>query len=300
MDSAKVVQYTKDQRLILDYVLLSAVAVFVYDYYLTLHLEIKLIWSSRWTCTKVLFFLVRYTAFVMAFLMVYGELFPNVSLEACKVINPMIGWLEMSLICFADAILFLRTWAVWHRNKAVGVGVGILFVADVAVASFLVYKNVNLMQHGPPPYHGFRGCFLISASPRYLTGYAAMSIFLQLLILVLMAISAFQSYRQLGIDSNGLIHIIYRDGMMFYVYILFLTVLNLVFSISMPVALKMMLIPMEVFLYSVLTARIIFTIRDVGTRQTLPMDSQSFRLEALVFASTNEMPPDNQHSKDSN
>jgi Family of unknown function (DUF6533) len=37
-----------------------------------LHLEVKLIWFSRWTYTKVLFLLVRYMAVITSALTIYG------------------------------------------------------------------------------------------------------------------------------------------------------------------------------------------------------------------------------------
>ena len=46
----------------------------IYDYFLTLHLEIKFVWLSQWTYTKVLFLLIRYMAFTGAFLFMISEL----------------------------------------------------------------------------------------------------------------------------------------------------------------------------------------------------------------------------------
>jgi hypothetical protein len=46
-----------------------------YDYILTLHLEIKYIWLSPWTYTKVLFLLIRYMACATAVLLVMGDFY---------------------------------------------------------------------------------------------------------------------------------------------------------------------------------------------------------------------------------
>ena len=44
-----------------------------YDLILTLHLEISLVWFSRWNYTKILYLLVRYTPFVATAMALYGK-----------------------------------------------------------------------------------------------------------------------------------------------------------------------------------------------------------------------------------
>jgi len=46
------VSYLEQQRLVMAYMAVSAVAIFYYNYLLTLRLEIKLIWFSPWSYTK--------------------------------------------------------------------------------------------------------------------------------------------------------------------------------------------------------------------------------------------------------
>jgi len=85
---AELVVYVTQQRLVVDPIFMSAVALFIYDYLLTLDREINLIWFSPWTYTKVLFLLVRYLTFVDTFLLLHFQLFPNVSAHNCRMSYP--------------------------------------------------------------------------------------------------------------------------------------------------------------------------------------------------------------------
>lgn len=52
----------------------AAVAMFVYDYLLTLEMEIELVWRSKWNWIKYLYLFQRYLPFVdTVFLSVFSE-----------------------------------------------------------------------------------------------------------------------------------------------------------------------------------------------------------------------------------
>ena len=51
----------------------SAFAVFYYDFLITFHLEIQLVWRSAWSYTKILFLLSRYIVFVVGYFVLHGE-----------------------------------------------------------------------------------------------------------------------------------------------------------------------------------------------------------------------------------
>jgi len=80
--------YLKQQRLVVDPLVMSAVALFIYDYLLTLDREINLIWFSPWTYTKVLFLLVKYLTFADTFLLLYNQIILNVSADTCRLTYP--------------------------------------------------------------------------------------------------------------------------------------------------------------------------------------------------------------------
>lgn len=158
------ISYLNNQRLITDFAFVSAATVVIYDCLLTLHLEIRLIWLSKWTYTKVLFLLIRYTVFGSMVLILHDQTFPNVSYSRCRVTFPVSVWLLASQICLAEAILAIRTWAIWRRNKVIGIGLGFLTAANIVTQCVMLNKFVKSMKYAPSPYTGFRGCLITDAS----------------------------------------------------------------------------------------------------------------------------------------
>lgn len=259
MDSTTMlIKSLHDQRLLLDYFYVTAAAVVIYDYLLTLHLEIKYIWSSRWSYTKVLFLLNRYVAFVSTSVILYDQVFLDVSAEVCKTTWPLSVWLMVFRTVVATTILCVRTWAIWGKDRRVGIGLVAIMLAYVALQCVVVTRFLRSFQFSPPPYWGFRGCLFISASRQVWAQYA--SIFgVDALVLTLMIISAFRFYRE-G-SKTELSFIIHRDGIQFYVYLLCLSGANSIMALAAPITLIALLVPLENAMHSVFTARIILNIR---------------------------------------
>ena len=83
-----------------------------------------------------------------------------------------------------EVILGIRTWAVWNRNKLIGVGLAILIIAVFVLQCIYINQFVHSMECKRPdgcirydylilvhaalidassPYPGFRGCFITNA-----------------------------------------------------------------------------------------------------------------------------------------
>jgi len=100
-------------------------------------------------------------------------------------------------------------------------------------------------------------------------------------VLMLMSISAVRIYRQ-G-TAGELAHVIHRDGILFYIYLLVVDVTNLAFTVAMPLEWVTTLTGLEIVLYSVLTCRIILNIRGVAHHSIYPeLHTSFFKPESTV------------------
>jgi len=81
------------------------------------------------------------------------------------------------------------------------------------------YKPLRLQvhEHAPSPYPGFRGCLIIN-SDRILWGIHASIMVVDAVAFAFMAISAHQAYRPGNICKFSFI--VYRDGILFYIFLL--------------------------------------------------------------------------------
>jgi len=277
-DIAALVAILRHQILLTPYPLVSATALFIYDYVLTLHLEIKYIWRSPWTYTKVLFLLIRYLAFMAVVLNFSDSMFQELSVETCKIMYILVAWFMVIQIALSEVVLCVRTWAVWNRNKAVGIGL-VVVILGLLVFECIALKTPYHVVKYPSSLSRLSGC-----SPSYFESlwpnYAALVIG-QSIVFVPMVISAYRTWRT-GY-SGELSHVIHRDGIIFYFYLLCFTVITLVISIVVPIDMANLLHPLQSLLYAVLTTRLVFRIREVGNRG-LETELHTRNDETLVFA----------------
>jgi len=169
----------------------------------------------------------------------------------------------------SEVVMCIRTWALWRRNFRIGVSLAIMMTAALIVECIVSVKFVNSLIIQPPPFPGFRGCFLTDTSSVLEYAYVTWLV-IDAVVLALIAASALKAY-QLG-DTSRLINVIHRDALMFYVYLLILSIANVIIINVIPAELRAVLAPMEAVCYSVFTSRIILNIRE--TARSSPNDTE--------------------------
>ena len=99
----------------------------------------------------------------------------------------------------SEVVVGIRTWAVWNRRRIIGIIIVVLFIVNVVwscIRSHAFYRSVqcafidlnvitlidcfNRLRcvDGPPPYPGFRGCFITQVNAESLWSvYVVMTVF---------------------------------------------------------------------------------------------------------------------------
>jgi len=264
MDSAafeKLVSYIYHQRHYVDYGFIAAFTIAIYDYFLTLYSEVTLIWRAPISYTSALYFIVRYLPILSLCLDIPNRLLLGITPERCNWSFPLAIWLLSIGVLLAEVVLLIRTWAVWRQNRWLGIILAIFFLGFIAGVSVTSTKYSHSLKFATPPYKGFRGCFAVAAS-NVLEVDFLMLIGMDFVLLSLMAISAFKTYRQ-G-SRNEFMTAIHRDGILFYICLLTAAVVNVVIMGTLPTDLEQLVTPVCCALYSVLTCRIVLNIRRVA------------------------------------
>ncbi|KAF8997479.1 hypothetical protein BDQ17DRAFT_1363194 [Cyathus striatus] len=196
----------------------------VFDYFLTLEMEISYIWKWRLGLLDVLYLITRYLPIANIVLMYkYDEVItsvpfsPTADSPSCPVIFATNGWLCLIGIALAEIVLALRTWALWGKHKHLTYFLPAIFVI-CWVISFVIL-----------------GRYLVTL-PRYPTcGQIAgdTSSFIVALILILVFEAAILGLTILHAKYNSKLHwspiqkVIYRDGMMYYIFLLGISIVNI-------------------------------------------------------------------------
>ncbi|SJL06696.1 uncharacterized protein ARMOST_10038 [Armillaria ostoyae] len=241
--------------------LVASCMLLVYDWACTLDQEADYVWSHPLSFRAMLFFMNRYMPFVDAFISM-SLAFTQNSPEKCVKHFKVVTWFTVAGILLCEVILMLRTWAIWERKRSVMIGF-IILILVAAVPSFvftdlelnsLVYRKVNT------------GCSRIHASPIIIGAYLLL-LFCETVIAVLMVIKAIQHLRP---PYSPWVAKLYRDGLLFYLYLLILSLANVLVPICVPALSNWLATPQRVF-HSIFCTRILLLIMKQGGPPSSPI-----------------------------
>ncbi|EDQ98732.1 uncharacterized protein LACBIDRAFT_296795 [Laccaria bicolor S238N-H82] len=252
----------------------------VYDCSLTLGMEIEFVWSSPWGFVNMLYIVQRYLPFCDAiFLCLTHQLAVNIDPDSCRIVEMIRGWLMIFGFILSEVILTLRVWAVWKRDRHMGVFLISLITLTTVAEIYVMRIFLRDLQFSTKPYPKFVGCFLTSANHILYLDWVVFMIY-DAIILVLMIIPGMASYRRGG--SVDLHHVIYRDGIIMYIYLFALSIVNVVvvralyteyfavissYVYVLPLRAKCLIkSSVERVLHSLLTSRVVLHIREYAKR----------------------------------
>ncbi|KAJ6602653.1 hypothetical protein DFH09DRAFT_1125288, partial [Mycena vulgaris] len=206
----------------------AVLAMLVYDYFLTLPLEIDQVWKRHaWSLPKILFILFRYLTPIFQLGSIMADQLTTWTSASCE---QWIWWriiVDESLAVATSLVLILRVYALFNRAKwALGLMLSAL-VANIIVAFWSF--PASTMAPLPP---GVSGCFIGPKSPNDITSGKIASLFISLLMLdtlifILTALRVYQSKRSAGM-STPLAEIIIRDGFLYFSVIFIVNLGNVV------------------------------------------------------------------------
>jgi len=236
-----------------------------YDYILTLDREINLVWFAPMSYTGVLYFLVKYLPIIPLSLEISIRFVIGTPTKRCAWQIPMATWMFTIGVLLAEFVLTIRTWAVWHRNKKIGIGLGILVIGMICAGAIIEAKYQGSLVILPSPYPEFQGCNNPGNSKVLKIDFIILAC-ADSVVCFLMALSAFKTYRT-G-SSSELSAVVHRDGILFYIYLLGFTVMNIMMMSFLPFNMRDIMTPVCCSMYSVLTSRIVLNIRGAARRDS--------------------------------
>ncbi|KAJ6505773.1 hypothetical protein C8R47DRAFT_1315954 [Mycena vitilis] len=201
-----------------------------FDYFLTFNLEVALVWPSRWSISKALFFLSRYLPFFevpFSFYYVFAE---HPSLTHCRIVNSTIIVARLVGIALAELILVVRTYALSGRERRIMVVFGTLFAIGVSISIITLSIFVHKSTYDAPPLN-LPGCHL-AGGPFILVG-------IPFIIIVLNEIALMSYTMWIGVKAyrhshNTLVITLYRDGIMYFAFLSTGSLINLVILVAGP------------------------------------------------------------------
>ncbi|KAH7924961.1 hypothetical protein BV22DRAFT_470471 [Leucogyrophana mollusca] len=266
------------QRLqIVMYCRLAPVALWVFEYFLTLDDEIRFMWSKRhWNQVHVLFVITRYLPIMAMVCLIYETLPSYLAMETCWQMYQIGGWTSVLIMVATEALLLLRTLALWHENRTLKAALitsyAIAFIVIISCFAVNYSSGVgSICTFRSTEYHTEDEYQLVTGP------YWGVASF-ELAVICLTIYHGYQSRICLGEYSGGRVMNALRQGNLIYACCLFaMSIGNIVLYFHLPSdGWSGLLFVFQCVLHGAMGSRITFELRrrDAGGDETT--DSISF------------------------
>ncbi|KAL5485952.1 hypothetical protein ACEPAI_6996 [Sanghuangporus weigelae] len=200
----------------------ATLTVFIYDYLCTLEDERRLVWPSRWSLIKVVYFLNRAIAFTSSFLLV-DLLLIITDGESCKRhLYPTVIMAQMTFV-IGEVVLFMRVYAIWFCDRRMLALLLAVYVPGVVGATYAtIHATTSAIATSLPELFG-SGCVVVYQSTDFWICYLVL-LFHETFMLVLILTRAFLSH---GYSLSRILRMVVKDGILYYLCVLVTSLANL-------------------------------------------------------------------------
>ncbi|KAF8587143.1 hypothetical protein K439DRAFT_860960 [Ramaria rubella] len=243
-----------------------------YDYFLTLGLEVRFVWSSKWSLAKALYFATTYFNFINLAVSVPGFL------TSCTRVPWSLTAIEICFsaitVCAAESVLSFRTWILWERNKNIAIGLLGLFTflvtpSTIFVVFWIVKQDVVGLQ---PLLYSFLYFVPLAFYESVMLG---LTVYKAKQLCGLINPVHYHAYRSppspVATAPNRcfpLTTVLFRDGILYYIFLLgfTLTIIGFLVTANLPIVINFSLL--HVTLHSVLTKRMFLNVRSAASENS--------------------------------
>ncbi|KAG2358415.1 hypothetical protein BDR07DRAFT_1611950 [Suillus spraguei] len=229
----------------------AALAILVYDYFITLNSEVQWIWGRKWGIIRIAFTISRYAPIAGALMTSYSA-FKTWGMQDCTAFNDATNGMHFLGFIASEGLLICRVYAFSGKQKACLISLlsfgSVILVASVILSAAPIHLNIS----GPvPPPCMFEG------SRRSALPYALLTFF----EIVLMSVTVFLRYRHYLGSHTALVEIIYRDGLLYIFCIMMMSTGNVIVTAVLPLSYHELLNIPQMVTHSVLASRILFNLQ---------------------------------------
>ncbi|TDL23408.1 hypothetical protein BD410DRAFT_159532 [Rickenella mellea] len=235
-------------------------ALLVYDYLFTFEREVVHVWTQKWTWGKILFILNRYLPFCDTFLAVH-LLTMESSSKACLNGYKAYTWLVVFGIMTAEFILMMRTCALWSFNRSVMFGLAVMALVLYTPAVVIIQIEIRSFEYFGSPTGCVRGK---TQSPIIFLAFVLLVIS-ETVLVIMTVLRVWKLIKEVRRGRSRLLITMYHDGLIYYLYLFGMSLLNLIIPLAAPPDFSHLLVTPQRVLHSILCTRVLLHIRQGGT-----------------------------------
>jgi len=213
----------------LSYFQMANVIVLLYDLLLISTREVDLFRRRRWSLVSILHFIVRISSFLDNGLTIAIVFSSSPSNNECESWHSIQTWIFLSEYFAVECIFIIRTYAVWDNSKRIGIFLFTLLVILAACSAVLLnffYRGSYTFVNNTGLFNGIYGCYGSNIS------HLIWMVYLVLLVheSAILFLTIFKTYRYRKSTSTSLYRTLFIDGILFYICIVFISILNIVIA----------------------------------------------------------------------
>ncbi|KAF9493126.1 hypothetical protein BDN71DRAFT_1147873 [Pleurotus eryngii] len=231
----------------------------VYDYVLTLNLEIEYTWGRTLSLLDCLFFFTRYAPFVDVGISLYSQLFPGLGTSTCERVYRFSAWSFTIGIAMGEIILTIRTWSLYDRSRVLGMLLAAFFLIcwTVIFTSMGLFLESTHAMRFPVPEKA--ACFADVGNVLLYVCWCVLLVYDAgiMILMVVQAISVYSAKR-----SSPLLDALYIDGVAYYVFLFFFSLANVVTILTLSTDFVNLFSSFTRVLHSILTCRVVLHVRE--------------------------------------
>jgi len=214
------------------YVNAATFVILLYDHLLSLGSEVKLIWPAKFTSAKALFLSIRYMvpcAITLYTVQLSGLSLITLSDNFCQWWMGFAAFAGWATVASSNFLILLRLWVIWDRDRKLMFYTGLCFIiaqtAGLVCASVLVWQMKSQLYWNTDLHLcGFHH------QPPVAILWAPGTIF----EIILCAVTWWNALNQPRSSNVALAAAIYRDGFLYFIFLLCLRITNTVLAFTAP------------------------------------------------------------------
>ncbi|KAH9986753.1 hypothetical protein BJV74DRAFT_844059 [Russula compacta] len=211
------------------YLSVAGLVALLYDHVLTLNDEIQLIWSAPRSFAKWIFLVNRYLSTVCLLAVahemsgLHGHSFDD---QSCQILLTIVFCYSLFSVFTANLLAFLRVVVLWDKSPRILFGLSILFILSFFVSVGGLIASVVLLL--PSVKYGAlsQACYLTKTSPMFVVLWVSPLVF----VIPALSLTAYNALSRPRGSKTTLMRVLHRDGMLFFLIVTLLRVMNVAFS----------------------------------------------------------------------
>ncbi|KAJ3773599.1 hypothetical protein FB446DRAFT_732125 [Lentinula raphanica] len=241
---------------IVAYVTVSFLALFIYDWFISLTQEVVHIWHSRWGVIKILYFWTRYVPFIVMIIAAQERISSMCNHQTLTTV--FAGF----IIGISDLILMLRTYSIFNKSRRVLAVICLSWIVLSAIATWAVFRFSS--ESFSSDSSTTNSCFVPQRSKAVLIAFFAL-LGGECVTSLLTAWKTLDIYRKSHFGQA--LSTIYHEGLFYYFMILPTEIAIVTVFLLSPAGFQSLMDSPLTVLHSILCCKLVLHVREIAAKR---------------------------------